>query len=45
MEYAIIPLTDYLKSFDEYKELLVLNPDEYVRELEMADEQKEVEEL
>ncbi len=38
MELAIIPLGEYLKSFDEFKELLQLNPDEFVRELEMSEE-------
>lgn len=38
LNIAIKPLEEYLGVFDEFKEVLLLNPDEYVTQLEMDEE-------
>jgi len=45
LEVAIVPLEAYLRSFDEYKEILALKPDEYVNAIEMEETQREITEI
>lgn len=35
---AISPLEEYLGVFEDFRDILLLNPDEYVHQLEMDDE-------
>lgn len=37
MSTAILPLYDYLERFQEFKEILEIRPDDYVREIEMEE--------
>ena len=39
MEKAVEPLYDYLEVYKPYKEILDINPDNYVRELEMQEQE------
>lgn len=42
---AIKPLDEYLEKFREFKTILMIKPDEYVREIEIEENQREVEEI
>jgi len=45
MENAITPLAEYLKQFDKFKEILSLNPNEYVEKLEKEEPPKDIQDL
>ena len=45
LENAISPLAEYLKKFDKFKEILSLNPSEYVEKLEKEEPPKDIQEL
>jgi len=38
MSKAISPLNDYIRTFDKYKEVMEINPQEYIDELGDEDE-------
>ena len=42
---GIKPLEEYLVKFSEYKEVLKLNPDEYVHSMEMDENPPEIEKI
>jgi len=44
MEKAVQPLEEYLKVYDPYKDILKINPDQYIRDLEQQQEQPKTEE-
>ena len=45
LEKALDPIFEYITTYDQYKEILIINCEEYEKQLENAEEQKEVEEL
>ena len=45
MSLAILPLYEYLEKFGEFKEIIAIKPDDYVRQLELEENPKEVDEL
>lgn len=42
LEVAILPLNDYMASFDAFKDILQLKPDDYVLAIEMEETQREI---
>jgi hypothetical protein len=45
MEKAILPLDEYLKSFDPFLDILKMNPDEMVRAIEMEENPREIDSI
>jgi len=45
LQTAILPLEAYLRSFDVYKEVLALKPDEYVLAIELEENQREISDI
>jgi dynein heavy chain len=45
IEYALLPLDIFLKQFDNYKEILKIKPDEYLKKVESDEKPKEIEQI
>jgi hypothetical protein len=45
VEFALVPLEKFLRQFDNYREILKIKPDEYLKKVESEEKPREIEQI